>query len=76
MYICRLIRSSQLKIIRDELLSVLTAISMADELKKTVENAKKQLLRQSSAINDARSMDFAEKQLQQIQKNLRDQLLF
>ena len=56
----------------DELLSVLTAISMADELKKTVENAKKQWLRQSSAINDARSMDFAEKQVQQIQKKLQD----
>ena len=56
----------------DELLSVLTAIRMADELKKTVENAKKQLLQQSSNFNNVRLMDFVGKQLQQIQRKLRD----
>lgn len=58
----------------DELLSVLTAIGMADQLKKSLEDAKK-----SGVLNDDqnahRSKAFAEKQLEEIRKKQKEPAL-
>ena len=53
----------------DELLSVLTALGLADELKKTVKNINQQLSRQHPSPH---SIEFVKKQLQQIQMQLQD----